>query len=99
MNPSNRAIRPSEGRIGTHHEEEGIGIMRAMMSHREDRWKAGTGRVDVCELEAQGIAAIYGDLEPRRLSGMAVIVLSWAVISSPVIPSPLVAPCTSFPSW
>ena len=39
-----------------------------------------------------------GQPEPRRTSGMALMVRTFSVISSPVAPSPRVAACTSWPS-
>ena len=35
---------------------------------------------------------------PRRVRGMALMVRTFSVISSPVVPSPRVAACTSWPS-
>ena len=43
-------------------------------------------------------SSLAGHPVPRRLRGMALMVRTFSVISSPVVPSPRVAACTSWPS-
>ena len=44
--------------------------MRAMLSCRDDRWKAGQDRVDVCQMEAEGLSGMYGSIRPTALADL-----------------------------
>jgi hypothetical protein len=63
--------------------------------------RLGLARVELVEIGAihEHLAAHlqHGGAVPRSFSGIALIVRTFAVTSSPVSPSPRVAACTSVP--